>query len=135
MMREYIQRFHRPNDFEYIHPGVPGASGRDLRGDGLPGGCDEDRASFCRTGPGRERCVAADHDGQEKSSDTFERLQRKYFENRARGYPDELAEEVWRQVASFSGYSFCKAHSASYAVESFQSLYLKTYYPLEFMVG
>ncbi|MBC7948098.1 MAG: DNA polymerase III subunit alpha, partial [Chitinophagaceae bacterium] len=35
----------------------------------------------------------------------------------------------------FSGYSFCKAHSASFAVESFQSLYLKSYYPLEFMVG
>src|SRR5690606_7403321 len=54
---------------------------------------------------------------------------------RARGYPDELIAEVWRQVESFSGYSFCKAHSASFAVESFQSLYLKTYYPLEFMVG
>jgi DNA polymerase III alpha subunit len=43
--------------------------------------------------------------------------------------------EVWRQVESFSGYSFCKAHSASFAVESFQSLYLKTYYPLEFMTA
>src|SRR5690606_695993 len=31
--------------------------------------------------------------------------------------------------------SFCKAHSASYAVESYQSLYLKVYYPLEFMVA
>jgi DNA polymerase III alpha subunit len=42
---------------------------------------------------------------------------------------------VWRQIESFSGYSFCKAHSASFAVESFQSLYLKAYYPLEFMVA
>jgi len=42
---------------------------------------------------------------------------------------------VWRQIASFSGYSFCKAHSASFAVESFQSLFLKTYYPMEFMVA
>src|SRR5690606_16981450 len=33
------------------------------------------------------------------------------------------------------GYSFCKAHSASYAVESYQSLYLKAYYPLEFMTA
>lgn len=38
-------------------------------------------------------------------------------------------------MESFAGYSFCKAHSASYAVESFQDLYLKTYYPIEFMVG
>ena len=36
---------------------------------------------------------------------------------------------------SFAGYSFSKAHSASYAVESYQSLYLKAHYPLEFMVG
>ena len=48
---------------------------------------------------------------------------------------DELTHEVWRQIESFSGYSFCKAHSASFAVESFQSLYLKSHYPLEFMVA
>jgi DNA polymerase III alpha subunit len=42
---------------------------------------------------------------------------------------------VWRQIESFAGYSFSKAHSASYAVESFQSLYLKAHYPLEFMVA
>ena len=51
------------------------------------------------------------------------------------GYPDALSKEVWRQIESFAGYSFSKAHSASYAVESFQSLYLKTYFPLEFMVA
>jgi DNA polymerase III alpha subunit len=42
---------------------------------------------------------------------------------------------VWRQIASFSGYAFCKAHSASYAVESYQSLYLKTHFPHEFHVA
>jgi DNA polymerase III alpha subunit len=35
-------------------------------------------------------------------------------------------------MSSFAGYAFCKAHSASYAVESYQSLYLKTYFPKEF---
>ena len=58
-----------------------------------------------------------------------------YTNCRERGYTDELAQEVWRQVESFSGYSFCKAHSASFAVESFQSLYLKAHFPLEFMVA
>lgn len=74
--------------------------------------------------------------GKKSKGDTFERLQRKYFGNcRARGHPEELSKEVWRQVESFSGYSFCKAHSASFAVESFQSLYLKAYFPLEFIVA
>jgi DNA polymerase-3 subunit alpha len=43
--------------------------------------------------------------------------------------------EIWRQIESFGGYSFSKAHSASFAVESYQSLYLKTYFPIEFMVA
>ncbi|MCB0689440.1 MAG: hypothetical protein KDC53_23035, partial [Saprospiraceae bacterium] len=38
-------------------------------------------------------------------------------------------------IESFSGYSFCKAHSATYAAESMQSLYLKTHFPIEFMVA
>ncbi len=46
-----------------------------------------------------------------------------------------LTNEVWRQIDSFAGYSFSKAHSASYAVESFQSLFLKAYFPLEFMTA
>src|SRR5690606_2822310 len=51
------------------------------------------------------------------------------------GHSEELSREVYSQIESVAGYSFCKAHSASYAVESYQSLYLKVYYPLEFMVA
>jgi len=43
------------------------------------------------------------------------------------------AEELWRQISSFSGYSFCKAHSASYAVLSFQEAWLKVHFPSEFL--
>jgi DNA polymerase III alpha subunit len=46
-----------------------------------------------------------------------------------------ITVEVWRQIESFGGYSFSKAHSASFAVESYQSLFLKTYYPMEFMIA
>jgi DNA polymerase-3 subunit alpha len=60
----------------------------------------------------------------------------KFFLNcRQKGYPEAITNEVWRQIESFAGYSFSKAHSASYAVESYQSLYLKAYFPLEFMVA
>jgi DNA polymerase-3 subunit alpha/error-prone DNA polymerase len=38
-------------------------------------------------------------------------------------------------ISSFSGYSFCKPHSASYARVSFQAAYLKTHYPAEFMAA
>ncbi len=46
-----------------------------------------------------------------------------------------MTDRVWYEIESFAGYSFSKGHSASYAVESYQSLYLKAHYPLEFMVG
>ncbi|MEE3224983.1 MAG: DNA polymerase III subunit alpha, partial [Bacteroidota bacterium] len=53
----------------------------------------------------------------------------------ANGEPEEVVNEIWRQIESFAGYAFAKGHSASYAVESYQSLYLKCYFPLEYMVA
>lgn len=74
--------------------------------------------------------------GKYRSKDGFEQLRSQFFNNcRDKGYSAALIAEVWRQMESFAGYSFSKAHSASYAVESYQSLYLKTYFPVEFMVA
>ncbi len=42
---------------------------------------------------------------------------------------------IWSMITSFSGYSFCKPHSASYARVSFQAAYLKTHYPAQFMAA
>lgn len=42
---------------------------------------------------------------------------------------------IWDMIKSFSGYSFCKPHSASYARVSFQAAYLKTHYPAQFMAA
>jgi DNA-directed DNA polymerase III PolC len=53
----------------------------------------------------------------------------------AHGTPRATAEELWRQIESFSGYSFCKAHSASYAEVSFRSAYLRAHFPAEFMAA
>ena len=51
------------------------------------------------------------------------------------GYAPQTTQEIWNQIASFAGYAFAKGHSASYAVESYQTLFLKAYYPLEYMVA
>ncbi len=136
MMREYIKRYHEPDTVEYLHPVFEEHLGETFgvmvyQEDVMKivhhfAGLDLDESDVLR------RIMT----GKKKTSDTFRKLMEKFWRNcRARGYPEELIGEVWRQVESFSGYSFCKAHSASFAVESFQSLYLKTYYPLEFMVG
>lgn len=74
--------------------------------------------------------------GKYRSKSEFDAIRSKYFANcKAKGYSQQLSEDVWRQIESFAGYAFAKGHSASFAVESFQSLYLKVYYPLEYMVA
>jgi DNA-directed DNA polymerase III PolC len=74
--------------------------------------------------------------GKYRSREEFQRVKDKFFENCARiGYEQKVTDRVWFEIESFAGYSFAKGHSASYAVESYQSLFLKAHYPLEFMVG
>ncbi|MFA8344218.1 MAG: hypothetical protein ACEPO8_14695 [Rhodothermaceae bacterium] len=46
-----------------------------------------------------------------------------------------VQKKLWEQISSFAGYAFCKAHSASFAVLSFQVTYLKAHYPAEFMAN
>lgn len=74
--------------------------------------------------------------GKFRSRDEFTKVQETFYGNCAsRGYTKELMDAVWNQIASFAGYAFAKGHSASYAVESYQSLYLKAHFPLEYMTA
>ncbi len=74
--------------------------------------------------------------GKFRSREEFQKVQDKFFKNcTQKGYDQSMVLEIWRQIESFAGYAFAKGHSASYAVESYQSLYLKHYYPLEYMVA
>ena len=74
--------------------------------------------------------------GKYRSRSEFEQAKEAFFTKAvAKGHPKEMVEEVWRQTESFAGYAFAKGHSASYAVESYQSLFLKAHYPLEYLVA
>jgi DNA polymerase III alpha subunit len=136
MMREYIFRHLNPGKYEHIHPrmgellketyGVMVYQEDVIKVAHYFAGLDLAEADILRRGMS----------GKFRSRKEFHKVQQKFFNNcRDKGFPEEVTTEVWRQIESFAGYSFSKAHSASYAVESFQSLYLKAYYPLEFMVG
>src|SRR5690554_7685427 len=52
----------------------------------------------------------------------------------ANGHPKDVAEDVWKEIedAVDGGYSFNKSHSASYAQTSYQTAWLKYYYPKHF---
>lgn len=61
---------------------------------------------------------------------------RKFEEGaRARGVEASVIAEAWEMIESFAGYSFVKAHSASYAQLSFRSAYLRAHHGAEFMAA
>lgn len=136
MMREYIFRHNNPDKFEYFHPVFEEQLGETYgimvyQEDVIKiaqgfGGVSADSGDILR------RAMS----GKTRSIKKLQEVRDEFFEScRKQGHPEALSKEVYRQIESFAGYSFCKAHSASYAVESYQSLYLKVYYPIEFMVA
>lgn len=136
MMRAYIERYHNPEEIDYIHPlmkelleetyGVMVFQEDVIKVAHHFAGLDMGEADILR------RAMSGKYRGHEE----MERIRKNFFDNcKKLNHPDDITAEIWRQIESFGGYSFSKAHSASFAVESFQSLYLKTYFPKEFMVA
>jgi DNA polymerase-3 subunit alpha len=71
-----------------------------------------------------------------KQRNEFDKVEKNFFSNcMAKGYDFRLVKNIWDQIESFANFAFSKGHSASYAVESYQALYLKAHYPLEYMVA
>lgn len=136
MMQTYIERKHNPEKIKYLHP-VMGDLLQDTFGIMV---YQEDVLKVAHHFAGLSLAEAdilrRGMSGKSRKKDKMRDIKTRFFSNcMAKGFPDYIVQEVWRQIESFSGYSFCKAHSASFAVESYQSLFLRTYYPLEFMVG
>ncbi len=136
MMREYILRHRYPEKRKEAHPvmmeimpdtyGVMVYQEDVIKVAHYFAGLDLGEADVLRRGMS----------GKFRSRSEFAKIEETYFRNCSeKGHPKELATEVWRQIESFAGYAFSKGHSASYAVESYQSLYLKAHYPLEYMVA
>ena len=72
-----------------------------------------------------------------KNRTTRLRSFKELFFNRGRkgGVKQKVLKSIWDMILSFDGYSFCKAHSASYAFVSYKLAYLKRFYPLEFIAS
>jgi DNA polymerase-3 subunit alpha len=136
MMRQYILRFREPERREEAHPILreimPETYGVMVY--------QEDVIKvahyFADLTLGEADVLRRGMSGKYRSREEFQKVRAKYFENcEQKGHTYALAADVWRQIESFAGYAFAKGHSASYAVESYQSLFLKAYYPLEYMVA
>ncbi|MBM3968083.1 MAG: DNA polymerase III subunit alpha, partial [Planctomycetes bacterium] len=51
------------------------------------------------------------------------------------GLAKKDAEDFWNMILKFAGYGFNKSHSTAYALVAYQTAYLKTHYPVEFMAA
>lgn len=136
MMREYIRRYHNRSEIKYLHPIFEEHLSETFGVMVFQEDVIKIAHYFAGLSLGDADVLRRAMNSSKYKGSSFEIIRNKYFEScKARGHSVELATEVWRQMESFAGYSFCKAHSASFAVESYMSLYLKTYYPKEFMVA
>jgi len=80
---------------------------------------------------GLRKCMS-----KKRNWERMEKYKHRFFRGAAEnGVPDEITAEIFRQIESFAGYAFCKAHSASFALESFESMYWKAHHPAHFMAA
>ncbi len=136
MMKQYIQRFHNPDSFTYLHPKMEELLKETYGVMVYQEDVIKIAHHFAGLDMGEADVLRRAMSGKYRSHAAFQKIQDNFFNNcKQKGYADDLTAEVWRQIQSFGGYSFSKAHSASFAVESYQSLFLKVYYPMEFMVA
>lgn len=71
-----------------------------------------------------------------ENEDALPRIERWFTaKGRENRWRDEEIAAVWREVASFAAFGFCKAHAAAFAVPTYQSAYLKANHPAAFFAG
>ena len=71
-----------------------------------------------------------------KDLELMDRYRQRFLEGcAAKGYAPELSEQVFAQIEKFAGYGFNRAHSAAYGYITYQTAYLKTNHPVEYMAA
>ena len=136
MMREYILRHRNPERRKEAHPVLwkimPDTYGIMVYQEDVI----KVAHHYAKLDLGEADVLRRGMSGKYRSREEFTVVKNKFKTNCLKnGEPEEVVDEVWRQIESFAGYAFAKGHSASYAVESYQSLYLKCYFPIEYMVA
>lgn len=135
MMDAFVRRFHGEEEVTYLHPVM-----EELLGDTY--GVMIYQEDVMKVAHRLAGMTLGEADGMRRSMskkgeyEDFGTWERRFLGGAAeRGVDPDVAAEIWRQIRSFAGYSFCKAHSASYAQVSFRSAWLKAHYPAAFMAA
>lgn len=125
----YLRRRLGEEPVAYLHPCLEAVLGETLgvllfqeqaiRVAVAAGGFNPGEADLLRRALSRERSQAA-----------MAALRQRFVRGAGeQGISPTVAEEIFRQLASFAGYGFCKSHAASFALIAYQTLWLKRYHP------
>ena len=82
-------------------------------------------------------CSLAKADELRRSLEKDRKFVEKFFKENAtkRGYSRVVVDCIWSVLDGFGSFGFCKAHGAAFALPTYQSAWLKTHYPTEFLAG
>jgi error-prone DNA polymerase len=133
--KAYLPRRHGVEPVTYLHPWLENALRETLgvilyQEQVLKVAHDLAGMSYAEA-DGFRRAMTHDRSGEE-----MEKMRHSFISRAtSRGVSLVIAEEVFEQLAAFAAYGFCKAHAAAYAILSYQTLWLKYYYPAEFVAA
>jgi len=135
MDKDYLPRRHGQKPVQYLHPRLKNALGETL-------GVVLYQEQVLKVAHDLAGMSYAEADGfrramtHERTEQEMEKM-RDSFISRAvgDGVGKNIAEKVFEQLAAFAAYGFCKGHACAYAVTAYQTLWLKSHYPAEFMAA
>jgi DNA polymerase-3 subunit alpha len=134
MVDDFVERRHGKAEIEYLHPdleeilketyGVIVYQEQVMKIANEIAGYSLGEADILRRGMGK------------KKPELLKKHRQKFIDGaNEKGYSEDLANELFDLMEYFGGYGFNKSHSAAYALVSYQTAYLKNYYPVEFMAS
>jgi DNA polymerase-3 subunit alpha len=134
MVEDFIKRKHKEKRVEYLHPvlepvlnntyGVIIYQEQVMRIASEMAGFSLGEADLLRRAMGK------------KKKEIIEGLKKQFTEGaKKKNISEDISRKVFELIEYFAGYGFNKSHSAAYALISFQTAYLKTHYPHEYMAA
>ena len=135
MDKDYLPRRHGQQPVKYLHPRLKNALGETL-------GVILYQEQVLKVAHYLAGMSYAEADGfrramtHERTEEEMEKM-RDFFISSAvgDGIGKNIAEKVFEQLAAFAAYGFCKGHACAYAVTAYQTLWLKSHYPAEFLAA
>jgi DNA-directed DNA polymerase III PolC len=136
MMQEFINRHKDPSRRIYKHPALKEILGETYGVMVYQEDCIKVANKIAGMSLSRADLLRRAMSGKMRSRDAMKELKDEFLEGCSKNnVTSEIADEIWFQISSFAGYAFCKAHSASFALFSFQMAYLKSHFPAEFIAA